>query len=211
MGCHMRCDWELQELTLDQVPYIMEVISRFNIDQEAETPAVHTHRLTGEDSKGPTGEDCCYYATVGALLCTSNAMRIVARYCTDPGRAYREAVQRTMQYLLICNQSNGWGITYGGDGASCNILAHANSDYAGDTDTRCLVLGGVVMLGRGAVSWFSRMQKPVAQSTTEVAYLALGEMGKTILFLVQVLVSIVPEWPIREHVSWRKILSAHTG
>ncbi|CAM9616326.1 unnamed protein product, partial [Discosporangium mesarthrocarpum] len=144
---------ELQEFTLDQEPYILEVMSRFNIDQEAETPGVHGLHTTGEDSKEPSGKGCRYRAAVRALLWifimtrpdVSDSVRAVARCFIDPAR---DAVQRIMQYLLATSDR---GITDGGDGASCDMFAYADSDYAEDTDTRCSVSGGVVMLGKGAV------------------------------------------------------------
>ncbi|CAM9118720.1 unnamed protein product, partial [Discosporangium mesarthrocarpum] len=86
MGCRIRRNPELQELTLDQELYIIKVISRFNIDREVETPWVHGFHLPGEDSKLPAGEDCYYRAAVGALIWASvltrpdisNAVREVA-------------------------------------------------------------------------------------------------------------------------------------
>ncbi|CAM9147579.1 unnamed protein product, partial [Discosporangium mesarthrocarpum] len=72
-----------------------------------ETSGVHGLHLMEKDSEEPTREDCHFRAAVGALLWASvttrldisNAVRAVAQYYPDPGRA-RWEMQRIMQCLL---------------------------------------------------------------------------------------------------------------
>ncbi|CAM9518968.1 unnamed protein product, partial [Discosporangium mesarthrocarpum] len=137
LGYRIRRDQNLLELTLDQEPYIPEVIYRFNIDQEAETLRVYRLHLAGEDSKEPAGEECRRRTVVGALTWAfvmtrteiSDAVRALARYCKDPGRAHLKAVQIIMQHLLA---TRGRGITYDGDGANSDMLTYPDSDNADD-------------------------------------------------------------------------------
>ncbi|CAM9606791.1 unnamed protein product [Pylaiella littoralis] len=69
----------------------------------------------------------------------------------------------------------------------------ADADYASKATDRRSVSGGLVMCGGGCVSWFSRTQKCVTLSTTEVEYVALAEVTKEVLFLRQVWRFMSPE------------------
>ena len=56
-----------------------------------------------------------------------------------------------MQYLLHTKE---WGITYGGQGCELNMEAYTNSDFGACLDTRRSVSDAVVVLAKGAVSWY---------------------------------------------------------
>ena len=88
-----------------------------------------------------------------------------------------------LQYLLGTLER---GITFDGMCGQGELLAYVDADYATDVDKRRSVSGGIVMLGGAAISWFSRMQKVSALSTSEAEYIALSEGVKEILFLQQV-------------------------
>ncbi|MCO5588485.1 hypothetical protein L7F22_042442 [Adiantum nelumboides] len=57
-------------------------------------------------------------------------------------------------------------------------MGHTDSDYAGDLDNRRSASGYVFTMAGGAVSWRSRLQTCVTQSTTEVEYIAVSEACK---------------------------------
>ena len=62
------------------------------------------------------------------------------------------------------------GITYGGTAESCTKLsAWVDADFTTYPDTRRSVSGTAVML-RGAISWFSRVQKMTAAASSESKY-----------------------------------------
>ncbi|CAM9609066.1 unnamed protein product, partial [Discosporangium mesarthrocarpum] len=72
------------------------------------------------------------------------------------------------------------------------LYAFADSSYAGDVNDRRSVSGGAIMFGSAAVSWFSRTKRTVAQSTSEAEYMAMGECGKELLFVRNVLFFMQP-------------------
>ncbi|CAN0384851.1 unnamed protein product [Ascophyllum nodosum] len=69
-------------------------------------------------------------------------------------------------------------------------------------DTRRSVSGGAVMLGGGAVSWFSRVQKVAAAASPESEYVALAEVVNELRFLRQVKGFLTP--PIDDNIIIRE-------
>lgn len=57
----------------------------------------------------------------------------------------------------------------------------SDSDYAGDRNTRRSTSGYVLMLGSGAISWCSQLQKCVALSTTEAEYVSSSQAVKELV------------------------------
>ena len=60
---------------------------------------------------------------------------------------------------------------------------HIDLDYARDLDKRRSMSGYVFMLAGGAVSWRSRLQNCITQSTTEAKYVAAMEACKEAIWL----------------------------
>ncbi|CAN0306497.1 unnamed protein product [Ascophyllum nodosum] len=80
------------------------------------------------------------------------------------------------------------------------LSAWVDADHASCPDTRRSVSGGAVMLGGGAVSWFSRAQRITATATSS-EYVALAEVVNELRFLRQVKAFMVPpiDYNIRVH------------
>jgi hypothetical protein len=53
------------------------------------------------------------------------------------------------------------------------IEGYVDSDYAGDRTDRRSTYGSVLILLGGLLAWYSRKQRSVSTSTTEVEYVAL--------------------------------------
>ena len=64
-----------------------------------------------------------------------------------------------------------------------SVKGYTDLDYAGDLDKRRSTLGYVFMLARGAVSWRSRLQNCITQSTTKAEYVAATEACKEAIWL----------------------------
>ena len=64
--------------------------------------------------------------------------------------------------------------------------AYTDSDFGACLYTRRSVSGAVLMLTKGAISWYSRMQEVTASGTSEAEYVALSEVVKEVRFLRQV-------------------------
>ena len=81
------------------------------------------------------------------------------------------------------------------------LSAWVDADHASCPDTRRSVSGGVVMLRRGAINWFSRGQRITVTATSESEYVALAEIVNERRFLRQVKAFMVPpiDYNIRVH------------
>ena len=74
-----------------------------------------------------------------------------------------------------------YGIILGGPEYSPNnldIRLYTDSDYAGDRHTYKSTSGYVSFLAGGPISWQSKRQSVVAQSSTEAEYIAMSELAK---------------------------------
>eukprot|EP00961_Rhodomonas_salina_P292498 3932988-Rhodomonas_salina.1 len=85
---------------------------------------------------------------------------------SNPGPEHIAAAKRILRYL---KGTRSLKLTYKRQPAdTANVLmCYADSDHAGDPDTRCSVTGYIVMLNCAAVSWQSTRQQVTALSTAE--------------------------------------------
>ena len=122
-----------------------------------------------------------YRVAVGALMWASTMTRPDVAYAAhylgkindNPGPVHWRAAKRALHYLW---RTKDVGITYGGTQGSCTKLsACVDDDFTTCPDTRRSVLGGAVMLGGGAISWFSRVQKGTAAASFVFRYDSITE------------------------------------
>ncbi|CAB1103410.1 unnamed protein product [Ectocarpus sp. CCAP 1310/34] len=99
-----------------------------------------------------------------------------------------------MDILGYAKRTSHHGISFQrGTVAGFSLRGYAGADFASKAVDHRSVSGGIVTCGGGAVSWFSRTQKCVTLSTTEVEYVALGDVVKGILFLRQIWRFVLPQ------------------
>ena len=178
MGCHITKNRKARELKLDQHLYVESMVIRFGVKKAVRTPAgsgVPTLSKADEPQNPEEKEDTRklpYREAAGALMWTATmtrpditcAVRAVARFCENPRPAHKKAVMKILQYLFHTKE---WGITYSGQGCGLCMEAYTDSDFEACLDTRRSVSGAVLMLAKGAISWYSRMQEVTASGTSE--------------------------------------------
>ena len=197
MGCHTTRNRKAPDLKLHQHLYVESMVKRFGVKKATKIPVAsgastllkankpRNPEEKEEMSKFPSRE------AVGALMWTAMmtrpdiacALRAVARFCENPGPAHNKAVMEISQYLI---HTKGWGITCSGQGCGLCMEACTDSDFEACLDRRRSVPRAVLMLGKGTISWHSRMQEVTASGTSEAEYVALSEVVKEVLFLRQV-------------------------
>ena len=151
-----------------------------------------------------------YLNVVGSLLhisqCTrpdiAYAVGALARHSTTLGAEHVKACKRCVQYLYntrhLCiryggveNELNEPSVYEAGRSPQSKrdflqaeeLEAYTDADYAMDVPTRKSTSGGIIYLNGGPITWSSKLQKIVAQSTAEAEIIAATEITKEIVHL----------------------------
>ncbi|MCO5551645.1 hypothetical protein L7F22_005149 [Adiantum nelumboides] len=174
---------------LSQIEYIDKVLQHFNMDRgkalSVPLPSyvkISKQDFTESEEQKVEMEKIPYASTVGSLMYATIATRrdiafavgVVSRYMSNPGKKHWEIVKGILRYLKA---TKNMCICYGSQEQS--LVGYIDLDYAGDLDNRRSTLGYVFRMAVGAVSWRSRLQISITQSTTtEVEYDAVSEACK---------------------------------
>jgi hypothetical protein len=90
-----------------------------------------------------------------------------------------DRVKHIGRYLV---GTKDYTLTYNGAGRA-GLIHYTDSDWGSDPIKRRSTTGFFGTLAGGAIHWTSRMQKTVAQSSTEAEYMALSDCGRQAAWL----------------------------
>ena len=187
-------------ISISQTAFIDRVVECFNIHSAhtVDTPMVGGLCLHSPDKTIPLTPDLAswvertpYAALVGSLMYIAVGTRPDITYavghlasfldCYRP--EHWDATIRVVRYLkgtrTLC-------LVLGGT-TSMRLLGYSDSDYANCPDTSRSISGYCFTLGSGMISWSSRKQKTVADSSCYAEYIALHEAAHEAIFLRQLL------------------------
>ena len=129
-------------------------------------------KLSSEDTSALV-DDKKYKKLVGSLIFLCNTrpdlcyvVGVLSRFSNLPRQNHCQAGMRLLKYLKGTLE---YGITYG---KGNTLTGFCDSDWAEDSDSRKSVFGYCFTLGSGVLSWISKKQPTVAQSSTEAEYKA---------------------------------------
>ncbi|XP_038704736.1 secreted RxLR effector protein 161-like [Tripterygium wilfordii] len=111
------------------------------------------------------------------------SVSLISRYMENPTQLHLQAAKRILRYL---KGTIDFGVLYSKGGGS-NLIAYADSDYAGDLEDMKSTSGYVFMLGSGAVSWSSKKQPIVTLSTTEAEFIAAASCSCQAVWMRRIL------------------------
>ena len=197
-GCYYERDREAGRLTISQETYTKELGERFGVEWGGSIPLPASWRLWDFDVNEPNVE-FPFRKLIGSLLWIAlltrpdiaNAVRALARYCSAPKLIHWKAALSILGYAV---RTSSFGISFQrGTVSGISLVSFADADYASRATDRRSVSGGVVMCAGGAIMWLSKTQKCVTLSTTHAEYVAMADVGKELLFLVQVWRFMLPE------------------
>ncbi|KAM1881704.1 hypothetical protein ACFX13_003280 [Malus domestica] len=101
-----------------------------------------------------------------AMICTrpdiAYAVSITSRYQSNPGSEHWAAVKTVLKYL---RRIKDMFLVYGG-ASELQVEAYTDVDFQSDVDDRSSNSGYVFTLNNGAISWKSKKQSVIADSTT---------------------------------------------
>lgn len=203
-----------KKILLNQRGYLERILEKFNMTdcKAVSSPGDPSNKLSKEmEPKTETEKDQMkavpYREAVGSLMfamtCTRPDIAFevgkVAQYCENPGPDHWTAVKRILRYI---KGTLDLSIVYGGTRPRTGLTpkestpngltleCFCDSDHAGDLDKRRSTAGVILLLNNGPVAWMSRLQKTIAQSTTEAEYMAIAEGVKEVKWFRQLLEDI---------------------
>jgi hypothetical protein len=159
-----------------QAKYTKDIVRKFKMeDFKAMTTQMSTTTALDADEEGEHVDQKEYQSMIRSLLYLT-AMRpdiqfsvcLCTRFQASPRTSHRQAVKRIFRYLY---HTLDFGLWYS---ASSFFALHcfSDADFAGCRLYRKSTFGTCQFLGSSLVSWSSRKQSSVAQSTTEAEYVA---------------------------------------
>ena len=209
-GIKLERNLEAKTISLSQRVYIQKALDQAGM---LDSKPVHSPLVSGIDFiknvNEPADEDFIrlYQSYVGthmwAYVCTRPdlgfAVSTLSRFSSDPTLEHMIAVKRLYQYLQATKDLK---IVYrGGLTQHPRLEVYTDADWAGDKETRRSTSAYVAMLAGCPVSWSSKRQTTVAQSSTEAEYIAASEATKEAVWIGRLLEELCqPEiYPIPLH------------
>jgi hypothetical protein len=175
-----------EETFVHQAKYTKDIVRKFKMeDSKAMTTLMSTTTALDADDEGEHVDQKEYRSMIGSLLYLTAtrpdiqfSVCLCARFQASPRTSHRQVVKR-FRYL---RHTPDFGLWYS---ASSSLALHgfSDADFAGcrldrkSTSLTCQFLGSTL------VSWSSRKQSSVAQSTTEAEYVAAASCCSQLLWI----------------------------
>ena len=177
LGMHITRDRDTRIIKLDQELYISKALEKFGLAQcrTDKIPAVKDDDILSHyDSDSESTELKLYQEKVGTLLYAAISTRPdiafavnkLTQKMTSPTKRDMKACDRVFRYLAGTKTLGLWFGRRSSQGP-IRVEAYADSDWASDRADRKSVTGWIATVNGDPVSWASKKQKVVAQSTCE--------------------------------------------
>ena len=105
---------------------------------------------------------------------------LLARFANNPNLEYKNAINNVFNYL---SKTIDLGIIYTKDDNINYISGYCDADYAGDLSSAKSTSGYLFYLAKGPITWKSKLQTIIAQSTTEAEYIAINITAKEAVYI----------------------------
>ncbi|GKB21527.1 uncharacterized mitochondrial protein-like protein [Tanacetum coccineum] len=163
-------------ILISQDKYVAEILKKldFATVKTTSTP-IETNKALFKDEEAEAVDVHLYRSMIGSLmyLIASRpdimfAICAYTRFQVTPNTSHLHVVKRIFRYL---KGQPKLGLWYPRD-SPFNLEAFSNSDYAGASLDKKSIIGGYQFLSKRLISWQCKKQTIVANSTTEVEYVA---------------------------------------
>jgi hypothetical protein len=170
-----------------QAKYTKDIVRKFKMeDSKAMAMPTSTTTALDVDEEGQHVDQKEYQSKIGLLLYLM-AMRpdiqfsicLCARFQASPRTSHQQAVKRIFRYLRHTPDFGLWN-------SACSSLAlhgFSDVDFGGCQLNSKSTSGTCQFLGSSLVSWSSRKQSSVAESTTEAEYVATASCCSQLLWI----------------------------
>ena len=162
LGIDIHRDRKRSRLWLSQEEYLEKVLKKYEMDKSKPVSVPHAahFKLSSEhypktDEEKHVMSHVPYSSIVGSLMYVmvytrpdiSQAMRVVSRFMSNPGKQHCEAMKWLLRYI---RGTQDYVLTF--EKSKDKLVGYVDSDYAGSVDNRRSTLGYSFVLAGGAIS-----------------------------------------------------------
>jgi len=199
LNIHFSRNWKEHTISIHQEPKIAKVINdarytaedRLKLVKSCKIPA--SSDITLSKKMCPTdpveiekASQYPYKSILGQLLYISitarpdiaTAVSACGRFAQNPGQQHWDALLQIVRYLQGTRKLR---LKLGG-ATKISLTACADADWAGDIDERNSRTGYTISMDNSLITWSSKLQQSVAQSSTEAEYVALTDCARTLIW-----------------------------
>ena len=174
-------------LHLNQTRYAEKVLERFGMENSSPVTTPMQAQISIGDTETEAIDSTLYRKAIGSLMYLAVGTRPdiafavgrLAQFVETPTKSLWVAVKRVLRYV---SGTKGFGVLYKAS-EELSPVGFSDSDWGGCTINRKSTSGYVFMMAGAAVSWKSRKQSCVAQSSSEAEYMALSAAVKEAIWL----------------------------
>ncbi|KAD2805333.1 hypothetical protein E3N88_38710 [Mikania micrantha] len=172
---------------IHQSKYVKDLLNKFDMNdcKIISTPMATSPGICPDDNGEPV-DQTLYRCMIGSLMYLTAsrpdimyATCVCARYQSAPKQSHLSFVKRILRYL---KGTPVLGIWYPAN-QICKLVGFTDSDYDGCSLTRKSTSGGCQFFVGCLVSWQSKKQTSVSNSTAEAEYIAAAHCTAQILWL----------------------------
>ncbi|GJV19594.1 zinc finger, CCHC-type containing protein [Tanacetum coccineum] len=183
-------------ITITQSHYIEKILKKFKCDDccPVITPLDPTIKLMPNTSRAV--DQLEYSRAIGYLMyaITSTrpdiayAMGKLSKYTSNPSTHHWHAIIRVFKYL---KKTIDYGLSY--VGFPSVLEGYSYTSWITNSEDHTSIASWVFLLGEGAISWASKKQTYITDSTMEAEFIALAAAGKEAEWLRNLIYEI-PLW-----------------
>ena len=201
LGMRIQRDRVKGIITLDQELYVKKALEKFGLSQctTAPTPSLTAQEHTSsddDDGSGSAADRMRYmeivgtvlYATISTRIDIAHAVQRLTRHMQAPTKRNMTAAERVLRYLA---GTQSMKLSFGRhrestaeqDRDKVAVSAFADADWANEKTDRKSITGWIAMIDGDVVSWASKKQRTVAQSTCEAELYAEAAAINEVIWL----------------------------
>ncbi|XP_071729156.1 secreted RxLR effector protein 161-like [Rutidosis leptorrhynchoides] len=167
-------------ITITQSHYIEKILKKFNLEDTSPVSTPIDPILKLLPNTGSAVYKLKYSSAIGCLMyamtCTrpdiAYAVGKLSRFTSNPGSHHWQAVNRVFKYL---KQTMDFGITY--TGFPSILEGYLDASWITNIEDHSSTTGWIFLLGGEAISWASKKQTCITNSTMESEFVALAAAG----------------------------------
>ncbi|GJX81475.1 zinc finger, CCHC-type containing protein [Tanacetum coccineum] len=193
----IRIKRENKGIAITQSHYIEKILKKFNCEGcgPVSSPMEAGIKLMPHMGK-PVNQleysraiGCLMYAMTSTRPDIAYAVGKLSRFTSNPSNHHWEAIIRVFRYL---KKTMNYGLSY--VGFPSVIEGYSDASWITNSEDHTSTTGWVFLLGGGAISWASKKQTCITDSTMESEFVALAAAGKAAAWLRN-LICEIPLWP----------------